>query len=1063
MVQTNFSVGNAGSLTTVLADISNGADAAINTAYTITMTSGVSLTASVSLMAGSSLSLDGTLPFDAPAFAVTGTVVTNLNLTGTVTLDQGVLINPAVSVSNGVTIVAGLFSGSVFGTADDSGDTAINNGTIQSSGAYGAIGLFTGTVQNGWNGPASAVISGVPVGVDLQTSGLVQNGGTIIGSSGTATAVFLGAGTVDNGQIGATAALLSGGATGVDITGAGVINNDGTITGTTSDAVYLGSGLVTNGQIGAVSALIDSGGDGNGVWIGADIGTVTNFGTIIGGGASGVYLQAGGTLTNGALSDSAALISGAYEGVLLGAAGVALNYGTIQADGNDATQAVIGAFLQAGGTIENMTSAAVINGQDWGVIVEGGAGFVTNLGIIETTGLAGLGVDLAAGGTVMNGMTGGSAAIISSALYGVRILSATSGAPAVVVNEGTIESSIGVDFKHGVTAAAGTLTNGGLIESTAGPSGYAVVFGSGTERLVLQSGGAFVGGVLGNDASDSSTTLELAAGTDGTFSGLAGNSGTVTDSAGSFAFSHIATIAVDAGASWAVTSPGTLTTLLNEGTFSVPGASGTLVATAGVENSGEFTVGSGSATVYAPLITDASTEGMWQINSLGTLMVNSPTVESTQAIVFQATNAELVVGQTPDVSGGQITGSVSPGAPSVLPNFKAPIENFQSGDRILFNGLSFGSDTVVANTVTLWSGPSGTGTDLGSLSFLTLAGAPDPTGAALAAGQLCFLAGTLIETASGQTQVERLAVGDMVRTAAGQLRPITWIGVGRVLATRGQRSAATPVIVRKSALGPNVPHADLRVTKGHSFYLDGALIPVEFLVNHRSILWDDRAQEVLLYHIELETHDVLLANGAPAESYRDDGNRWLFQNAKSGRGQPAKPHYAPVLTGGPIVDTVWRRLLDRAGPRPFLPLTTDPDLHLVVDGLRVDATSRTDDVHVYRLREVPETVRIVSRAAVPQELGLARDPRCVGVAVRRVAVRQGSRFGRFVADDKLLADGFHPSEADGSRRWTNGDAALPTSIFAGFNGPVELVIQTAGTTSYVDQGESPSDGAAVAA
>ena len=86
-----------------------------------------------------------------------------------------------------------------------------------------------------------------------------------------------------------------------------------------------------------------------------------------------------------------------------------------------------------------------------------------------------------------------------------------------------------------------------------------------------------------------------------------------------------------------------------------------------------------------------------------------------------------------------------------------------------------------------------------------------------------------------------------------------------------------------------MPHYDLHVTKGHALFIDGVLIPVEFLVNHRSILWDDQAREVTLYHVELETHDVLLANGAPAESYRDDGNRWLFHNANSGWDQPAKP------------------------------------------------------------------------------------------------------------------------------------------------------------------------------
>ena len=42
------------------------------------------------------------------------------------------------------------------------------------------------------------------------------------------------------------------------------------------------------------------------------------------------------------------------------------------------------------------------------------------------------------------------------------------------------------------------------------------------------------------------------------------------------------------------------------------------------------------------------------------------------------------------------------------------------------------------------------------------------------------------------------------------------------------------------------------------------LIPAEFLVNHRSIQWDDRAQEVTVYHLELDTHDILFANGTPA-------------------------------------------------------------------------------------------------------------------------------------------------------------------------------------------------------
>ena len=100
--------------------------------------------------------------------------------------------------------------------------------------------------------------------------------------------------------------------------------------------------------------------------------------------------------------------------------------------------------------------------------------------------------------------------------------------------------------------------------------------------------------------------------------------------------------------------------------------------------------------------------------------------------------------------------------------------------------------------------------------------------------------------------VEDLRVGDRVRCLMQGTATIAWIGTGHALVTRGRRNAATPVIVRKGALADNVPHRDLRITKGHSLYLDGALIPVEFLVNHRSILWDDRAQEVAVYHIELD-------------------------------------------------------------------------------------------------------------------------------------------------------------------------------------------------------------------
>ena len=207
-----------------------------------------------------------------------------------------------------------------------------------------------------------------------------------------------------------------------------------------------------------------------------------------------------------------------------------------------------------------------------------------------------------------------------------------------------------------------------------------------------------------------------------------------------------------------------------------------------------------------------------------------------------------------------------------------------------------------------------------------------------------------------------------------------------------------------------------------------------------------------IYHIELDTHDVLLADGAPAESYHDDGNRWLFRNANIGWCQLPREPCAPILTGGPVVDAIWQRLLDRAGPRKGSPLTTDTDLHLLADGQRMDAIDRIGETHIFRLPRVPSALRIVSRAAAPAELGLARDPRTLGVALRRLVVRQGRRLGVIEAMDDRLTDGFHAFEPDNGFRWTDGDAAVPQSLLAGCAGPVELTLQVACSTRYIDDG-----------
>ena len=415
--------------------------------------------------------------------------------------------------------------------------------------------------------------------------------------------------------------------------------------------------------------------------------------------------------------------------------------------------------------------------------------------------------------------------------------------------------------------------------------------------------------------------------------------------------------------------------------------------------------------------------------------------------VFSATDsahgAELWVTDG-TAAGTSLVLDINPGAVNATPNYLTALGNgtvlFRANDGTHGTELWITDGTAAGTSLVQDINPGATGGNPGQFAVLTSA--------------LCFVAGTLIATPTGQVPVEALRTGQIVLTASGAARPIAWTGQGQILATRGRRGPATPVIVKKGALAENVPSRDLHVTKGHALYLDDVLIPVEFLVNHRSILWDDRAQEVKLYHIELDSHDVLIANGAPAESYRDDGNRWLFQNANSGWDQPAKPPYAPVLTGGATVDAVWRRLLDRAGPRPGLPLTDDTDLHVLADGVRIDRVRCTNGVFMFNLPATATDIRLVSRAAAPQELGHARDPRVLGVAVRHILVRRGGTMRTADADNPVLTEGFHAFEPDNAWRWTDGEARLPAELVRFGAGPIELIVAVASTAIYFDTGAS---------
>ena len=184
---------------------------------------------------------------------------------------------------------------------------------------------------------------------------------------------------------------------------------------------------------------------------------------------------------------------------------------------------------------------------------------------------------------------------------------------------------------------------------------------------------------------------------------------------------------------------------------------------------------------------------------------------------------------------------------------------------------------------------------------------------------VCFVTGSRIRTRRGEVAVEGLAVGDLAVTATGEARPIRWIGHRRIeRPTRDQ----WPVRVMAGAFGEGLPERDLFLSPGHAVcveVVDEVFVPVDHLINGVTI-FREAVAEVTYWHVELESHDVLLAEGMPCESYMDAGNRAFFgreygrlETIDPGRVAESLTRYArPFVDQGPIVAAIGERLAAKA-------------------------------------------------------------------------------------------------------------------------------------------------------
>lgn len=174
-------------------------------------------------------------------------------------------------------------------------------------------------------------------------------------------------------------------------------------------------------------------------------------------------------------------------------------------------------------------------------------------------------------------------------------------------------------------------------------------------------------------------------------------------------------------------------------------------------------------------------------------------------------------------------------------------------------------------------------------------------------GANCLLRGTAILTDCGEKPVEDLRIDDCVALPDGSTRPIKWIG-RQVFKKSGARwhKDVMPIRVSRHALDGRTPHSDLYLSPDHALFLDGVLIRVKELVNGTTIAQVIPADgmSVEYYAVMLDTHEVILAEGAAAETfYLKDSNHENFANFAEytrlyGEERTVMTSYAPVLGGG---------------------------------------------------------------------------------------------------------------------------------------------------------------------
>jgi hypothetical protein len=335
-----------------------------------------------------------------------------------------------------------------------------------------------------------------------------------------------------------------------------------------------------------------------------------------------------------------------------------------------------------------------------------------------------------------------------------------------------------------------------------------------------------------------------------------------------------------------------------------------------------------------------------------------------------------------------------------------------------------------------------------SYNFMSAAYAD--TGSAPTVTPGCYMPGTFILTSHGDVLVEDLKVGDLLPTLSGKNIPIQWIGKQKLQGAFLPKDKS-PVCISAGSLGDGLPVRDLFVSAGHSMKIGDHLVDARLLVNGITITQYQRFEQFEYYHIDLGEHHCILAEGVWSESYLEcNDNRKNFYNVAEfyktypdhlKRTSPEKclPHISDYQD--PRHAALFQTLLayipeDRA--------TTDPDLHLLADGKRLEPYEFVPRAFVFRVPAGTQDLRLMSRTSRPCELGLPADDRQLGFCIQSLTALSDDGAVKIMIDPhhaKLL-EGFHQAEGF-QRRWTQGNAALPMMLLG--DGTEEMILTVKGS------------------